>query len=103
MCSSADRRNEVDHVGYDPITDTYHNQYDWEDSNSPCLAIVEMVSAVNGQEPTSMEPLYSALDPEALESLLSTAGDSNVQLTFTFQECTVCVTSSGEVVVEPEK
>ena len=102
MCSSVDRHNELDRIGYDPATGTYRTQYDWEDPSSPYLTIVETVSAVNGQEPTSIEPLYSVLDPEALESLLYTGRDSNVQITFTFEECTVSVTGHGEVVIKPE-
>jgi len=102
MCSSVDRHSELDRINYDPTTDTYHAQCDWEGPNSSYVTIVETVSAATGQEPTSIEPLYSALDPEALELLLYTGRDSNVHITFTFEECTVSVTGHGEVVVEPE-
>lgn len=100
MSSSPNRLDDLDSVGYDPTTDTYHNQHNWEGSDSLCLTIVETVSAVTGQEPTAMEPLYSVIDPEALESLLSTARGNNVHLSFAFEGCTVSVTGSGEVVVE---
>lgn len=103
MSSSTDRLDELDRVGYDPTTGTYHNECNWEGSDSLCLTIVETVSAVTGQEPTEMETLYSVIDPDALESLLSTARGSNVQLSFAFAGCTVNVAGSGEVVVEPEE
>lgn len=103
MSSDSNRLKDLDRVGYDPTTDTYHNKCDWEDSNSLCLTIVETVSAVTGREPTDMAPLYSVIDPEALESLLSTARDSDIQLSFAFEGCTVSVSSSGEVIVEPEE
>ena len=103
MSSSTGRLDELDRVGYDPTTDTYHNQYNWEDSDSLCLTIVETVSAVYGLDSTAMEPLYSVLDPEALESILSSARGSNAQFSFRFQGCTVSITSSGEVVVTPDK
>lgn len=101
MSSSTNRSDELDRVGYDPITGTYHNRHNFEDSL--CLTIVETVSIATGQEPTAMEPLYSVLDTDALEHLLSTARDGDVQLSFTFERCTVSVTASGEVVVEPKK
>lgn len=101
MSSSPNRLDDVDNVGYDPTTDTYHNQHNWEDGDSLNLAIVETISAVTGQEPTAMEPMYSVIDPEALESFLSTARGNEVHLSFAYEGCTVSVTSSGEVVVEP--
>jgi len=99
MSYSRNRLDEIDRVGYDPTTDTFHNQCDVGDPDAVCLAIVETVSAVTGKEPTAIEPLYSVLDPVTLESLLSTGTDCSVEATFTIEGCTVSVTGSGEIVV----
>lgn len=101
MSSSTNRLDERDRVGYDPTTDTYHSECNWEDSSSLCLTIVETVSAATGKELTAMDPLYSVVDPDALESLLSTARGGNVQISFAFEGCTVSATDGGKVVVEP--
>lgn len=101
MGSSTNCLGELDRVGYDPTTDTYHSELRWEDANSLSLLIVEAVSAITGQEPTAIEPLYSVIDPEALESLLSSAQNSNMKVSFAFAGCTVGFTG-GELVVEPQ-
>ena len=103
MSYSTNRLDELDRVGFDPTTETYHNQHDWEDADPLYLTVVETVSAVNGREPTTMDPLYSVLDPDALEALLSSSRAGDVQLSFTFEGCLVTLSSSGDVVVEPEK
>ena len=101
MGSSTDCLGELDRVGYDPAIDTYHSEPRWENANSLSLLIVEAVSAITGREPTALEPLYSVVDPEALESLLSSAHESDMQVSFAFEGCTVGFTG-GELVVEPQ-
>jgi hypothetical protein len=103
MSSTTTRTDEGDRVGYDPTTDTYHNQYDREDPDSLCFMIVTTVSTATGEEANAMEPLYSAIDPDALERLISRGGGDTVRASFQYEACTVSVAGSGEIVVQPEK
>lgn len=102
MSSSTNASESGGRVGYDPVTDTYHNQHDWEVADSLCVTIIMTVSAATGQETTAMEPLYSILDPDALEALITDEPDDTVQISFSYEECTVTVGESGKVVVQPE-
>lgn len=93
--------SETDRVAYDPATETYRGEYDWEGSERVCLTVVEIVSAVVGRDHDEMEPLYSVLDPDALERLLSTTR-TDLRLSFSYEGCTVTLDSGGEITVEPE-
>ena len=97
---SGRRDTSVDRIGYDPTTRTYHVRHSSEDEEIPLVVeIVEAVAAITGTEPMAMEPLYSVLDPDALELLIRDAG-GDVQATFTYEGCRVTVESGGEIVVE---
>jgi hypothetical protein len=97
MSSNSNRLDEHDADCYDPATGTQHHRHDWQDSDSVCLAVVETVSTVTGRDPNSMDPLYSVLDADALDALLSSAGDGTVNISFTFEGCSVTVASDGTV------
>lgn len=101
MSSSSNQVDGLDHVGFDPTTDTYYNRHDWDDPASLSFTIVETVAAVTGRESTDLSPLYSALDPDALEAIMAPRRADSVRLTFTYEACIVTVASSGEVVVDP--
>ena len=103
MSSSTNQSDERDRVVYDPTTDTYHNQYDWKNPDSLGFTIIMTVSAATGQEATAMEPLYSVLDPDALEALLSHSRGDRVHVSFSYEECTVSVAGGGEIVVQSKK
>lgn len=88
-----------DRVGYDPTTETYYSHHEIEDADRICLAVVETVSAATGREATDMEPLYSVLDPDALEAILTTPDDGVVRVFFEFEGCAVTTSSTGQVIV----
>lgn len=102
MNTSQHIADELDRVGYDPMTETYHNRHTVEADFPLHVAIVETVSAIVGREPTAMSSLYSVLDPDALETLMSSAEGSDVQLSFAYEGCIVTVDSDGGIVVETE-
>ncbi|WP_225333666.1 HalOD1 output domain-containing protein [Halomicrobium urmianum] len=103
MSSTTNPADEHDGIGYDPETDTYVSQHDWTDVEPLYLTVIETVSAVTETEPIAMEPLYSVLDPDALETLLSTSRDSGVSISFLLDDCTVRVADDGEVSVGLER
>lgn len=88
-------------VDFDPATDTYSNRHDWDGPAPLSYTVVETVAAVVDREVFEMEPLYSTVDPEALEAVLSSGAEDRIRVSFRYEACTVAVTSDGAVVVEP--
>ena len=101
MSSSTMLTESTDRFGYDPITETYHAQCKWVGPDELCLSIVDAVATATDQEPREMEPLFAALDPDPLQELLNSAGDDDIQVSFTYEECAIVVASSGDLVVQP--
>lgn len=78
-------------------------------SNGSDQLISTLVSAVaecTGQEETDLEPLYEAIDPDAMEQLYEPRdgriGANGVQTKFTYAGCDVLVTKS-KVTVHPKE
>ncbi|MFC7213557.1 HalOD1 output domain-containing protein [Saliphagus sp. GCM10025334] len=70
----------------------------------PSLAIAARIAAREGTSPESLSPpLYSVIDPEALDSLFDASAsgrpDPRGQVTFTYCGYEVCVDSGGEITV----
>jgi hypothetical protein len=81
-----------------------HTTYDEERDTSLACTVVDAVAAVTDAAPTELAPLYTAADPDALERLVSSLGQSVPQAgegrtEFHYEGCLVAVTSSGAVTV----
>lgn len=67
--------------------------------------VIEKVAAVTGTDPLEMEPLYSRVDPDCLESLFDdrTVPESRNQghVAFPLDGCQVVVEADGTVEVTP--
>lgn len=76
--------------------------YDWS-IEIPSEAVVETVAAASGQEPTALEPLYRAIDPDALDAVFRRVEDADrlIRVSFDFNAHLVTVQSDGTVVVQP--
>lgn len=89
--------------------------YDVDSKQSLTGTIVEAVADVSGRPSVAtpgeqrsagreaLEPLYHAIDPEALEALCSVPSrnrEGDVQVSFTYHDCCVTVHSYGVVRVE---
>ncbi|MFO7927219.1 MAG: HalOD1 output domain-containing protein [Halobacteriota archaeon] len=77
-------------------------QYEWS-STDPTTAVIETVSAAADREATELEPLYDAIDPDALNALVRsevpTDHDATVEISFRFAERRVTVHNTGEIEV----
>lgn len=76
------------------------------DDNPVSETIVFAVADARDICPTELEtPLYSAIDPDALDRLLSStepnAAAGNTRVEFTWADCHVAVHEMGRVVVTP--
>lgn len=68
---------------------------------APVVAVVQAVAAVSDQDPLEMDPLYDAIDTDALNALCAT-GDgerSGVTISFPYNGYQVSVTSNERLSV----
>ncbi|WP_124197632.1 HalOD1 output domain-containing protein [Natrarchaeobius chitinivorans] len=83
-------------MGDEAVVDTM------QDGETISRTILRLVSVLKDRKPSELEqPLYNAIDPEALNSLFQE--QSMGKLTFKYHGCTVTVWSSGKVSVEPSQ
>lgn len=62
--------------------------------------VVEAVAAYRGLEPTALDPLYTSIDPDALDALLADRDggpDRSVDLSFRYAGLTVTVDADGTI------
>lgn len=68
--------------------------------------VIEKVAAVTGSDPIELEPLYTRVDPDALDALFANGTGATVraegELTFPMAGCVVAVSADGSVDVEPQ-
>ena len=79
-------------------------RFDWTETK-PSTAVVHVVATALEVAPTDVEPLYTAVDPDALDRIVvDPVGDRDtaaVEVSFTFADRKVTVEGAGAVVVEP--
>lgn len=70
---------------------------------SPSEAVVERVAALEGADPTELEPLFEVIDPEALDMLIESECDpdeSDLRIEFTYHGHDVTVTARGTIHID---
>jgi len=86
------------------MDETIQTEFDWE-SVSPSTAVIETVSIAANSDPSTIEPLYGSVDPDALDDLIRSDGASSTNsattVSFTFAGHEVNLHSNGTVVVRP--
>lgn len=95
-----------DRVGYDPTTESYYGKYDVETSETLVTTVVRSVAAITGKPPVELDPLYTAIDPDALKQVLDNSrSDStkqgSVSITFDFASCEITIYRDGTMRIEP--
>lgn len=91
-------------VSYDPTTETYRATAD-ATAIDPSIAIIQMMAHICETDPTQLDPLYEAIDPDVLDQISTEtvyghrANDRYVQ--FTYLDHRVTVKSYGLIEVEP--
>ena len=71
-------------------------------AQKPSTAVIELLARVEGADPVELDPLYGAIDPDALDALCD-AGSGFESIEFTYHGYLVGITSLGtdlEVTVE---
>lgn len=87
-------------MSYDTIDDS-SSRFVLKDTSSVSESIIEEIANHRGIEPTELEPLYHTLDPDALDTLISTLRDrdGNGKLVFSYSGYEVMVYSGTHVVI----
>ncbi|WP_049889303.1 HalOD1 output domain-containing protein [Natronolimnohabitans innermongolicus] len=71
----------------------YHN-------DSLSLTVIEAIADELETDPVELEPLYHAVDPEALDSLFRSNAGVDARVEFAYGDHTVEVQSDGTIVVD---
>ena len=100
MRSNEERTDDRTRGDEESATESRHVQHNWESGNPLYVTVIKAVSAITEQKPTAMEPLYSVVDPEAVETLMTSSRGGHVHLSFSYEGCTVSIEHSGAVVVQ---
>jgi hypothetical protein len=91
-------------VEYHPGTETYRLRFDGRE-RATTDAVLTAVAACRERDELALPPLYSVVDPDALDALFTTAaGDESPRtgtVAFDYAGCRVTVERRGTVVVEP--
>lgn len=70
------------------------------DTADLCSDIVTAIAERTGADPLEMDPLYDAVDVDAIEAIVGSAGDVSVE--FAYHGHTVAVDGDGSVTVTGE-
>ena len=90
-------------VSYDPEADVYRATFE-SATVEPTVAVVQTMAAAEETDPTDLEPLYDAIDPQALDRICSEgvpARDGDRTVEFTYHGRRVAVRSRGAVEIRP--
>ncbi|ARS89169.1 HalOD1 output domain-containing protein [Natrarchaeobaculum aegyptiacum] len=68
--------------------------------DSPSLRVVDAIAAVTDTDPLELEPLYSVVDPEALDRLFQSDAGLVGCVEFEYESHIVAVRSDGTVSVD---
>lgn len=90
--------NDTD-VEYDTDSGTYRTFYD-PDAESPSIRIAEAVATIKEADPTALDQLDAAVDPDALDAVFGPTRESpgnHGSVSFVYEGLTVTVHSDGEI------
>lgn len=76
--------------------------FDWEQTESVAIAVIETVAGVTETDPTELRPLASAVDTDALNTLFAPTDNSerlSGSVQFEYEGCQISVTADGKVLV----
>jgi hypothetical protein len=83
---------------FDPTTRTHHVRWDADGTSSVIAVVTEAVAAVNGCDVLELDPLFEAVDPDFLATMVANR-DWDAELTFAYEGHSVTVSSDGEVAI----
>ncbi len=95
---------EVEAIEYNQGSSTVRTQFDQE-KTPPSMAVISTLADVMSVDPVELDPLYSTIDPDALDQFVyvhnRTSGD--IHVTFTHEGYSITVHSYGVVSITLER
>ena len=79
---------------FDPTTRTHHVCCDTDGLSSVTAVVTEAVAAVSGCDVLELDPLFDAVDPDFLDTIVAYR---DAELTFAYEGYSVTVSSGGEI------
>jgi len=99
-----DAQDPHDAVEYRPETGTYRVTFS-EESEPPSTVLIEAIETIADQDFHEFDPLYTALEPNALDELFRSTRTrprpTEGRVQFTYQGYEVTVRSAGVVEIRP--
>lgn len=102
---SLDSLDSAATLTYHAETETYRTEYDWR-VDAPQEVVIHCVAALEGSQAIELDPLYTVLDPDALDQLFAPMasgqhlGDGKV--TFDYHGYEVTLHSYGVIAIRPD-
>lgn len=76
-------------------TDTAQLRFSWAEYGTASAGVVEAVAVATDSEPTELPPLAYTIDPDALNALLDSTSDADVQVSFSYAGVEVRANGDG--------
>lgn len=97
---------EYERVEYDANADLYRLHHDWGSDEEVSTVIVKAVAEVMDVQAIDIEPLYKAINPDALNKIYAPTAEGELRkgggsTTVTVNDCTVTVYWDGEIEIKP--
>jgi len=94
----------VEAVEYAPESGTVRTQFDQEKTPAS-MAVIATLADVMDTDPVALNPLYSTVDPDALDALVRVRDgmDGDTHVRFTHEGHAITVHSYGVVAIAPDK
>ncbi|MDG5775954.1 HalOD1 output domain-containing protein [Haloarculaceae archaeon H-GB2-1] len=91
-------------VDFHKSSNTYRTAFDVH-TRPASEAILSAVATATGKDQLELTPLYSVIDPDALDALFDVPAYSrpkqHLTITFEYEDCRVSAKAHGIVIVEP--
>ena len=93
----------VEAIEYNVESETVRTQFDQE-KTTPSMTVVATLADVMGVDPVELDPLYSTIDPDALDQLVHVHNQTSddIRVTFTHEGYSITVHSYGVVTITLE-
>ncbi|AEH37155.1 HalOD1 output domain-containing protein [Halopiger xanaduensis] len=94
----------TNHDNLDEIIPVYKVDLEATDQSTSAI-VIQTITELTGQEPDELEPLWDSVDPEALDSFVARAEETETpcRLAFEYQGYTVKIDADGELRIAPSE
>lgn len=76
-------------------------EYEIDTDESASIAVVRAIAAYTETEPEALDPLYGAIDPEALTNLIADS-NADVRVEFEYNGCAVSIDAEQVRIAETD-